>query len=537
MAIDSALGNAWLGRGLCQIRQGEDELGRRDLQAAAALEPNRSLFHSYLGKAFSNVGIRDKAETELERAKQLDPRDPTPWLYSAIENKQNNRINRAVRDLEKSHELNDNRRIYRSRFLLEQDRAVRSANLASIYQAAGMEEVACGKRPAGWRPITRMPPRTFSSPTATTPCAIRRASICATRRRGLTSCCSRTCSRPSAAGRSPSSSPSRNTRSSSKRTASASAPTTTYFTTSEWRETASQFGTFGNFSYSIDTDYQYDNGRRPNNEITRSETYAQMKYQITPRDVILLQTKYQDQRQGDLLQRYDQGDAAPGVHFRDLQQPAIMLAGYRHEWAPGVHTLLLAGRLADEITFRDLNTRGGSWTIFFTGRGRNVSRSLIFTRNAAGDDHGRFPLPLDLRLPEQVHHLHGRDESHLGNRTQHARGRRAFSIGRIPDQRPDRQSARRSPRRSSTFRRPRTISTPASNGKTFTPTTPGGRSGRSPSPAASATIDSSSRRITATRPSWIRKARARQFSPKVGVIWNPVGDWSSAALMRGRSAA
>ncbi len=142
MAIDGALGDAWLGRGLCLIRKGHDEEGRRDLQTAAALEPNRSIFHSYLGKAFSNVGNSTKSHKELDRAKELDPRDPTPWLYSAIENRQNNRINQAVRDLETSVELNENRRVYRSQFLLDQDRAVRSANLAAIYQDNGMYDLS-----------------------------------------------------------------------------------------------------------------------------------------------------------------------------------------------------------------------------------------------------------------------------------------------------------------------------------------------------------------------------------------------------------
>ncbi len=105
MSLDGALGNAWLGRGLCLIRQGHEEAGRRDLQVAAALEPNRSIFHSYLGKAFSNVGEESRARKELGRAKALDPLDPTPWIYSAIENRQDSRINEAVRDLEKSIEL------------------------------------------------------------------------------------------------------------------------------------------------------------------------------------------------------------------------------------------------------------------------------------------------------------------------------------------------------------------------------------------------------------------------------------------------
>ena len=142
MDIDGALGDAWLGRGLCFIREGKKELGRRDLQAAAALEPNRSIFHSYLGKAFSNNGDEANSDLELDRAKRLDPRDPTPWLYSAIEKRQENRVNEAVDDLEKSVQLNDNRRVYRSQFLLDQDRAVRSANLAAIYQDDGMTDVS-----------------------------------------------------------------------------------------------------------------------------------------------------------------------------------------------------------------------------------------------------------------------------------------------------------------------------------------------------------------------------------------------------------
>jgi tetratricopeptide (TPR) repeat protein len=46
IAIDGALGNAWLGRGLCRIRQGKAEAGREDLLMAAALEPQRALLRS-----------------------------------------------------------------------------------------------------------------------------------------------------------------------------------------------------------------------------------------------------------------------------------------------------------------------------------------------------------------------------------------------------------------------------------------------------------------------------------------------------------
>jgi tetratricopeptide (TPR) repeat protein len=395
MAIDGALGDAWLGRGLCQIRQGHDEEGRRDLQVAAALEPNRAFFHSYLGKAFSNSGDERKARLEFERSKTLDPRDPTPWIYSAIENKQDSRINEAVRDLEKSQELNDNRRVYRSQFLLDQDRAVRSANLAAIYQADGMEDVSVREAARGvdsdystasshlflansynaLRDPNRINLR-YETPWFN---ELLLANLLAPVGGGPLSqyVSEQEYSKLFEADRFGISS------------------TTTYFSTGEIRETASQFGIFGNVSYSLDTEFQYDNGRRPNNEITRSESYGQVKLQLTPQDTFFFQTKYQDVREGDLLQYYDQNSAARGVDFRELQQPAILLLGYHRDWAPGLHTLLLVGRLADEISFSDLNT-ANDINLGLSGGSLNVSRSLILVHDANGAIVDNLILPLDL---------------------------------------------------------------------------------------------------------------------------------------------
>ena len=55
IGLHSALGDAWAGRGLCLIKQGQVEAGRRDLLTAAALEPNRAIFRRYLGENFSTV--------------------------------------------------------------------------------------------------------------------------------------------------------------------------------------------------------------------------------------------------------------------------------------------------------------------------------------------------------------------------------------------------------------------------------------------------------------------------------------------------
>src|SRR5439155_9399695 len=145
IAADGSLGNAWFGRGLCRIRRGQNQQGRHDLLVAASLEPQRSLLRSYLGKAFALIEEDALAIKEFDLARSLDPQDPTPWLYSALLLQQGNRINEAIDHLENSIERNDNRSLFRSRLLLDQDRAARGANLARIYADAGMSEVGCNE--------------------------------------------------------------------------------------------------------------------------------------------------------------------------------------------------------------------------------------------------------------------------------------------------------------------------------------------------------------------------------------------------------
>ncbi|MCI0534247.1 MAG: FecR domain-containing protein, partial [Verrucomicrobiales bacterium] len=91
ISIDGALGNAWLGRGISRMRLGQRAEGRRDLQVASTLESQRSLFRSYLAKAWIEEANDELAVKELRLAKKLDPNDPTPWLYSALFNQQRNR--------------------------------------------------------------------------------------------------------------------------------------------------------------------------------------------------------------------------------------------------------------------------------------------------------------------------------------------------------------------------------------------------------------------------------------------------------------
>jgi tetratricopeptide (TPR) repeat protein len=132
---------AHLGLGIARIRRGNLTEGREELQTAVILDPDNSLFRSYLSKAYYEEKREDAASKELAEAKQLDPSDPTPYLYDAMLKQVYNRPVEALKDIQTSIELNDRRAVYRSRLLLDQDLAVRSADLASVYNELGFEQL------------------------------------------------------------------------------------------------------------------------------------------------------------------------------------------------------------------------------------------------------------------------------------------------------------------------------------------------------------------------------------------------------------
>lgn len=141
-ALDASDPLPRLGLGLATIKDGRLAEGRSELELAVALDPQNALLRSYLGKAYSDE-LRDAlAEGQLERAKALDPRDPTPWYYNAIRLQALNRPGEALEELHESIVRNENRAVYRSRLLLEQDRAARSASLARIYSDLGLDQLA-----------------------------------------------------------------------------------------------------------------------------------------------------------------------------------------------------------------------------------------------------------------------------------------------------------------------------------------------------------------------------------------------------------
>jgi Tfp pilus assembly protein PilF len=352
ITLDSALGDAWLGRGLIRFRQGDRIGGRTDIEAAAATEPQRSILRSYLGKALAEEGSDSRALSELEIAELLDSKDPTALLYSALIRYRNYDLAGAIRDLDESTSRNTNRSVFRSQMLLDQDAAVRSANLANIYELADMSDLARRESAravmfdysdysghlnlAGSFNALRDPTRfnlrnetvwfnehllsTLLAPVDAAPLSQNLSQneysrLFARDRIGFSS-------------------------------------STEYFGNGELRQLASQFGNFSGFSYALDLDSDFLHLDRPNQDLTRIEWYSRAKIEISPADSLLLLTKYEDFDSGDNFQYADQTQARPSFRFRESQTP-LALAGYHHEWNPGSHTLLLGGRLESAQHFSD----------------------------------------------------------------------------------------------------------------------------------------------------------------------------------------
>ncbi len=354
MAIDGSLGNAWLGRGLCKIRQGQTESGREDLEVAAALEPNRAVLRSYLGKAFSQTGDDARANHELELAREFDPNDPTSWLYSALLHQQQNRINEAIRDLGKSQELNDNRSVFRSKMLLDQDKAVRSANLATMYDDAGMTDV--GVREAA-RAVTydydNASAHLFLSDSYN---ALRDPTGFNLRYETawFNELLLANLLAPVGAGRLS------QTLSSQEYSKLFESDRPGFASQSSWRsdgqfnQLAGQYGTYKNTSWAVDLDYQHNDGVRPNNQLDNISGAVTVKQQLTPSDTVMGIVQYENYHSGDNFQYYNPDTSyRPNFEYAEHQAPTVV-GGYQHEWAPGIRTLLLGGRLEDKQHFSDI---------------------------------------------------------------------------------------------------------------------------------------------------------------------------------------
>lgn len=143
-----------LGLGLAAISQGRLQAGTEELEIAVALDPRRSLLRSYLGNAYFEQNRNALARDQFLSAETLDPLDPKPWFYLAPLLLSENRPIEALDALVRAVDLNDNRAVYRSRPLLEQDRAARYATMGSLFSELNFDELAL---PAGTRATAQAP--------------------------------------------------------------------------------------------------------------------------------------------------------------------------------------------------------------------------------------------------------------------------------------------------------------------------------------------------------------------------------------------
>lgn len=139
---DSGMAESHMGLGIIEMRQGNTDRALEEITSAVALDPQRSLFLSYWGKMLHQVKRYDKALDMFEHAALLDKKDPTPVFYKSIILRDLNRSGEAIEALNQAVALNDNRAIYRSRFMLDQDLAVRNVDLSLLYNKLGLTRIA-----------------------------------------------------------------------------------------------------------------------------------------------------------------------------------------------------------------------------------------------------------------------------------------------------------------------------------------------------------------------------------------------------------
>jgi tetratricopeptide (TPR) repeat protein/quercetin dioxygenase-like cupin family protein len=126
-----------LGLGLLHFQKGKEEDGLWEMLIATLLGPKVSLYQSYLGKAYYQLRRDSEGLAVLDSAARLDLRDPTPRLYKSLFLKDMNRYVDALYELNEAIALNDNRAVYRSRLLLDQDLATKNVSLAQVYWQLG----------------------------------------------------------------------------------------------------------------------------------------------------------------------------------------------------------------------------------------------------------------------------------------------------------------------------------------------------------------------------------------------------------------
>ena len=349
LEMDGALPAAWLGRGLAEAQNGNYEAARRDIETSVALEPQRGVFRAYLGKAWSQLDQDKLADKEFALAERFDPGDPTAWLYAALHRFQDSQVNDAVRDLEQSMRLNDNRSVFRSRLQLDEDQASRSADIAAIYDAAGMNEV--GVRAAGNavdESYSDFAGHLFLAQSLQLEEDPSRYNLRFETARESELLVANLLAPPGGGNLSQILSQQDRLNYFGERPVGFSSLTEAD-SSGYWSESATAFGSRDGFSFALDTQYTDSHGQRDNNSQRDTRVSFQAKEQITPSDSVYFQAEFYHDQNGDIAGHYFPTNSVAGLRVTEEQIPNVYL-GWHHEWGPGSHTLFLLARLEDRLT-------------------------------------------------------------------------------------------------------------------------------------------------------------------------------------------
>jgi outer membrane receptor protein involved in Fe transport len=268
---------------------------------------------------------------------------------------QQGRINDGIRNLQTSKELNEHRGIFRSRHLLDQDQAVRGANLSSLYRDAGFLDLS--RREAVDAVNTDYANYSAHLFLANSYNELRDPGQVDLRYESawFSEYLLANLLAPVGAGTLSQAVSAQEFSRLFERDRVGLVSLTEYGSNGDWLQSAAHYGVLGNFAYAVEEDYRSHNGQRPNNDLEQLTLSLKLKQQLTPIDSVYFQSIYYNADGGDLAQVYDPKNPAhlqSRHRFNERQEP-LLLAGYHHQWAPGQHTLALAGRLHARVKVSD----------------------------------------------------------------------------------------------------------------------------------------------------------------------------------------
>ena len=131
-----------LGLGLSLINDGDIAAGRRELEAAASLDPQRAQLRGWLGRAYALEGLGKKALSQYGLGQEMDPDDPTAWLFEAEGLFAANRPVEALAAVNTAEKKGKGRATLRGRDGLGEDAATRATAEGRIFDVLGFNDQA-----------------------------------------------------------------------------------------------------------------------------------------------------------------------------------------------------------------------------------------------------------------------------------------------------------------------------------------------------------------------------------------------------------